>query len=133
DAVAKASRLGPVVEHVAQVSLARGAAHLGARHEEAPVGVLVHGGALDGLPEARPPGAGVELRLRLEERRASPCALVDALLLRGVVLAGEGALRAVLPQHPVLLGRQALLPLLIAQDDLVAHRYPSLSMSHSSG
>src|SRR5262245_59001062 len=61
DAVAKAGRLGPVVEHMAQRSLARRAAHLGARHEEAPVGVLVHGGVLDGLPEARPPGAGIEL------------------------------------------------------------------------
>src|SRR5262249_49889882 len=95
--------------------------------------VLVHGGTVDRLPEARPPGAGIELGLRFEERRAASRALVEALLLRRVVLAREGALRAVLPQHPVLLGRQALPPLLVAQDDLVAHRQPSFCMSHSSG
>ena len=71
DAVAEPRGLGPVLEDVAEVAVAGGAPHLGARHEEAPVGLRVHRAGVDRLPEAGPPGARIELGARREEGRAA--------------------------------------------------------------
>src|SRR5687768_2653733 len=69
DAVAQAGRLGTVGEHVAQVAAAAVAEDLGARREEAAVHLLGDATRLDGLVEAGPARAGLELRPRAEERR----------------------------------------------------------------
>src|SRR5712691_5743391 len=116
-AIPKARRLGPVVEHVAEVASAAPAVGLRARHEEAPIG----GGAdrpVDRRPKARPAGAAVELRGRLEQRQVAPgageCA-TRVLLVQG---ARAGGLGSVLAEHPVLLGRQRRPPLGVGLRDL---------------
>src|SRR5579859_6555855 len=53
----------------------------------------------------------VELRRRVEERRAAPRAPVDAVVGAPDVLPRPGCLRAAFPEHPVLLGREPLPPL----------------------
>src|SRR5438128_9059615 len=93
------------------------AMHLGACHEQA----AVAGGA-DGVlqrrVEAGPAGAAVELGGGGEEGQIAAGAGIGAgavLLVQG---AGAGALGAVLAQHVVLLGREQLLPFLLALGDL---------------
>ena len=72
---------------------------------------------LGGLDEARPARARVVLRVRAEELGAAARAPVDARLLRVPVRPGERSLGALPPQDRVLLGRQALAPLLVAELD----------------
>src|SRR5581483_7391212 len=126
DAVPLPRRLGPVVEDVPQVPLAARAQDLRALHEEAPVGAHHDRVRLDRLPEARPAGPRLELRLRAEQRRAAPRAAVHALVLAVVVLAGEGALGSVLPEHAVLLRRETPAPLRVVALDLLGHVAPLL-------
>src|SRR3546814_823967 len=68
-------------------------------------------GTLDRLVEARPAGAGIEFRLGREQRLVAAGAVERALPLFPVERAAAGALRAVVAQHVILLGREALLPL----------------------
>src|SRR5882724_1941908 len=119
DAVALARRLGAVGKDVAEMSGTAGAMHLGARHEEAAVGLGLDGFLAGRLIEARPAGAGIELRRRIEHRLAAADAGIRPRLMMVPELAGEGALGAVLASHLVLLGRQLLAPLRIALFDLV--------------
>src|SRR5947209_16409244 len=62
DAEPLARRLGPVLEHVAQVGAAVVAPHLDAHHAVALVDDPFHPLAVDGLEIAGPAAAGVELR-----------------------------------------------------------------------
>ena len=73
--------------------------------------MLAHGDLLDGSPEARPAGAGIELGIGREQRRPAARATERALALLAVERAREGALGAVLPGHVILLGRELLFPL----------------------
>ena len=82
-AVAQPRRLRPVVEDVAEVRVAAPAEHFRAGEEEAAVLVRLHARRRAGRREARPAGARVELRLRVEEGVAAGGAGVDA---RGVVV-----------------------------------------------
>src|SRR6202011_4389632 len=85
---------------------ARRAATLGAAREPRAVVVLAHRLAVDRCGEARPAGAGIELRVRGEQRRpAANAAVIPRALLvpRGT---GERALGAVLAGHVILLGRE---------------------------
>jgi hypothetical protein len=119
DAVPLARRRGAVVEDVAEVATATFAQDLGAGHAETRIlpelDVLRH----RGLVEARPAGAGVELRPGGEQLRAAARASVGAVVLDVDVLAGERPLSRLTPQHLVLLGTQSLAPLLVGQLDLV--------------
>ena len=73
DAVALAGRVRAVVEDVAQVAAAARADDLGAPHEEAVVGPGLDPVVGHRVPEARPPGAGVELGVGAEQLlRRSP-------------------------------------------------------------
>src|SRR5690349_22125177 len=98
--------------------VASGAANLVPLHEEgvvlADLDVLLR----DRIPEAGPPGAGLELRIRGEELRAARDAAVDTLGVVVPVLAGEGGLGAGLAGHLVLLRREQLLPLRVGLLDL---------------
>ena len=67
-AIAQAGRTRAVVEDVAEMGVALGASHLVARHPQAGVAVSLDVLLGDGLPEARPAGAGVELGRRREQR-----------------------------------------------------------------
>src|SRR3989338_8126322 len=75
------------------------------------------------LPEAGPPSPRIELRLGVEQLRAAAGAPLDPLLSVVMVGSGESALGPLFPRHVVLLGRQLLLPFLIALDDLVHEHY----------
>src|SRR4051795_13369267 len=121
DAPALPGRARAVVEHVAEVRAAAAAQHLRAGH---PVGVVL--ARLDRLGdrrlgEARPAGAGVELRVRAEQLVAAGGAAVYPVFLRVGVLASERRLRAVPAQHLVLLRRELLAPLVFALLDLGFH------------
>src|SRR5262245_42831947 len=116
-------RLRAVVEDVPEVRVAAAAHDLGAAHEPAVVRVLGHAALRHRRPEARPAGAGVELRRAVEQRLAAADAAVDAVGLVVPVLAGEGALGALAARHLELLRRQLLAPLGFSLLDVVAHWY----------
>src|SRR5690242_16927790 len=101
--------------------LAPAAQHLGAAHEPGIVRLLLDRARLDRLPEARPAGAALVLRLRAEERLAAADADIGAGRLRIGVLAGPRPLGPVLTGDLVLLRRQLRLPLGVALDDLLGH------------
>src|SRR6185503_9276387 len=109
-AVAQAGRLGTVVEHVAEMAEAAPAVHFGARHEKHAVGL-----GLDRLRqrlvEARPAGAALEFGVGGEQRQVAAGAGENAFAFFAIERARARALGAVLAQHGVLLGRQALAPL----------------------
>src|SRR6185436_19728212 len=78
-AVAKAGRLGTVVEHVPQVRVAASAADLVPLHEQGAVLADLDVLLRDRIPEAGPARARLELRVRAEELGAAGDAPVDAL------------------------------------------------------
>src|ERR1051326_4570574 len=121
DAVALAARVRAVVEEVPEVGVAGGAADLGADHAVLAVLDLLDLAAVDGRPEAGPPGAGVELGVRLEQRRAAHDALVHPDALVVPVLAGEGPLGGAALRDLVLHRREALLQLGVARLLLPVH------------
>ena len=63
---------------MAQVTAAVGAVHLGPRHEEAAIDVLLDGASSSRRVEARPAGGAFELGLRLEQRAAAAGAVERA-------------------------------------------------------
>jgi hypothetical protein len=62
DAVAQASWVGAIIEHMAKMGATRVAVHLRAAHDPTPIRLRsnVRGGG--GFPKARPSRAGIELR-----------------------------------------------------------------------
>ena len=122
DAVAQAGRVRAVVEDMAEVAAARRAHDLGANHPVARVGLRDDAVERRRLEEARPAAARLELRVRAEELRPAAGAAVDAVAVLVPVRAGERALRALAPQDLVLLGREALAPLLVGELDLGSMR-----------
>src|SRR5580704_19370768 len=70
-AVALTGRLRAVVENVTKVGPAGRAAYLGAHGAETGVFQKFHRVRCERLVKARPARTGIELRLRLEERRAA--------------------------------------------------------------
>src|SRR5262245_57550859 len=73
------------------------------------------GVALFRLIEARPATVRLELGVRAEQLGAAGPAVVDAASLGVRVLAGEGRLRACLPQDVVFLRRQPLAPFVLGE------------------
>ena len=98
-----------------KVAIAARTVDLGADHA---VGHVATGGdpALEGDPEARPPGSGFELGSRIEERIGAASAPVDsgAMAGAGLVAAAEGRFGTLAAQDPVGLLGQALTPLRVA-------------------
>src|SRR5438477_2228591 len=117
-AVALARGLRAVVEHVPLVALAARAMVFGARQDEAEVGL-----ALDApgnhREEARPSRAALVLHLGGEERQVAAGAGEKTLALLVVERARAGALGRLVAQHRVGLRRQALLPLVVGELQLV--------------
>src|SRR6478736_7379815 len=110
-AVAEPGGRRAVVEHVAEMAAAAAAMDLITHHTESVVGIGQHR-ALDGLVEAWPAGAAVELGLRIEQLQAASGAREGAGAVLIVERAGEGALGVLLAQHRVLLWREQLSPFL---------------------
>src|SRR6185295_3325170 len=102
-----------------QMRAAAGALHLDALHAERPVALRVDDLRGERREEARPAGAGVELRLGREQRVAAGDA--DERSGRGpvLVLAGERAFGPLVAGDAVLLGGEDLVPLSLGADDLV--------------
>ena len=125
DAVAQAGGVRTVVEHVSEVASAAAAQDLGPPHPEA--AVLANLDVLrDGrLVEAGPAGAGIELGVGAEQLGATAGAVVHPVVLDVHVLARERPLGAVAAQDLVLVGREALPPLLVSQVNFgrAAHRF----------
>ena len=109
-AIALAGRRRAVVEDVALVAVAADAVVLDARDHHLHVGLGADGAGQRGI-EARPAGAALELGLRAEERQVAAGAVKAALALLGVERARARALGALVAQHLVGGGREALLPL----------------------
>ena len=106
EAVAQARRRGAVGEDVAEMSVAAGAAYLGARHAPAAVDDLPDMVRVERAGEARPAGAALELAVGLEQGQPAQAAGVDAARLVVEEGAAKGPLGAVLQDHLPLLGRQ---------------------------
>src|SRR5213080_3868771 len=141
-AIAVAGRLGAVREHVPEVAAAAGARDLGATHPKSTVFMQLHCARLDRLPETRPAGPRLELRLRAEQLSSTTGTPIHAALFRRGVRTGERALRSLVAQHLELLGRQAPTPLLFGPRKrlrlrlllgLVRHDISSSSVSLSPG
>src|ERR1700680_2177771 len=113
---------------MSEVCIALGAEHLRASHEERPVRLGAHVLVCHRLGKAGPTGAGIELRIRIEQWRATAHAFVSAGLLAVVVLTGEGALGTLLARYPVLLRSELFAPLFIAFLDPVGHCVSSLAL-----
>src|SRR5262249_56778002 len=88
------------------------------------VGPVVGGGdvlGIHGLEEARAPRHGVELGVRAEEVGQAADAAIGSQLMVVPILAGEGALRTLLPADRELLRCQLVSPLLLGLLDLWFH------------
>ena len=97
-------------KHVAQVTAALLAEHLGTDHAVTGIPRFLHH-TFSGRPiKARPATTGIELGVRLKQQLTTAAAVVGALLPNIPVFAGEGALGALLTEHIKLLGGQLLPP-----------------------
>ena len=85
-AVAQAVRAGAVVEDVTEMTTAAAAHDLGALHAELTVGLRLDRFRHQRLGEARPAGARLELRVRVEQLGATTRAAVDAVVVTVPVL-----------------------------------------------
>src|SRR5690606_9411961 len=121
-AVALAGGRGTVVEHVALVAAAAGAMVLGARQDQLEVAPGFDR-ALDGLEEARPAGAAVELGARLEQGSAAAGTDERALAVLVVEFARKRRLGSFPAQHAPGVLAEPRLPLGLArgQRRLVVH------------
>ncbi len=111
--------MGAIVEDVTQVGLATVTEHFGASHPVGVIGFFGHGVFGGGGPKAGPTSARIKLGVGAKQWLSAGGADVGAFFLVLVVLAGKGALGALLAHDGVLLRRQALLPLAVGFNDLV--------------
>src|SRR4029077_17195723 len=114
DAVAQAGWARAVGKDMAEMAIAFRAQDLGADHAVADIALLVDMALDRRLGEARPPAAGIELGVGLEQRLAATGAGIGALAVLMLVFAGERPLGRLLAQHGVLHRCQFLAPLGVA-------------------
>src|SRR5690554_5716513 len=96
-----------------QMRAAAAAAHLRAHHAMAAILAQLDAVLIDRVPERRPAAAGLELRLRREQRLVAGHTAVQPLFVMIVVDAGKGHLRPRHAGNTELLWRQALAPVLL--------------------
>src|SRR5262245_63747531 len=113
---------------MAKVAAAPGARDLDSAHAEAEILVKLDGSPSDRLEEAGPAGARVVLRLGTEQFRSARRAAIGPAILRERVLAAEGSLSALVPQHLELFRAQALSPLLLGARELLPGPLPPLDL-----
>jgi hypothetical protein len=87
--------------------------NLGAGHKKAAIRIGFDG-IIERRPKARPTGPAVKLRVGCEERLAAAGAVINALAVFLVELAGASALGAVFAKHMISRGRQFTPPFLFA-------------------
>ena len=107
-----------------QMGIAAGTLDLDPMHAVAEVVEAANGGVTDRLKVARPATAGIELGIRIEQRRITAGAVIDARCLGLVVLARERALGRAEPADLELLVGELFTPGLERFFKLV-HRYTS--------
>src|SRR4029079_5659937 len=113
DTIAQAGGSGPVGKDVPKMSLAIGAAHLGAAHEKRAIFLLAHGAAFGRGIKARPASAGIVFGFRAEQGGAAADAAIHALALLLRIGMTESALGSMLARYPILLRRECFAPLFI--------------------
>ena len=103
------------------MGIAAGAYDFDPFHEETCVGL--HADVLlgDGFPKTWPTGARIEFGLRLKQIVAAADALVNAFVLRFVILPREGPLRSLLTGYVKLLWCKQLLPFGLGFGHFVRH------------
>lgn len=102
DAISKASGLGSVFEHVAEVGLAIGAVHLIAHHSIAFIGRFLHIGSNEGVV-TWPSSSAIKLGFRIEKLGPTAHAGVNTILFIRKQVSAKGALGAMLPCYAILL------------------------------
>src|SRR5471030_250827 len=110
DAVTQAGRWRAVREYMPQVRIAGGADYFGANHAVADIADLDHRTVANRRVEARPATAGIKLGFRIEQRLVAADAVVNAVSLGAVVLAGERSFGAFEATNVVLLRIEHGLP-----------------------
>src|SRR5512143_4159279 len=80
-AVAQPGRLRTVVEYMTQMRIAQRAAHFGTRHAEHAVSDIAYILRRNGLPEARPAGAGIVFGAGIEHRVVAAHAAIQARIM----------------------------------------------------
>ena len=123
DAIPQTRWLRAIRKYMAQVRVAARRTDLRAHHAQALVLHLDEVPVLDGLGEAGPTGAGVELVGRAEKRLAGHDVHVEPRLVVVPVLVSKRRLGAAFAGHVDLLGRQPLLHILIAGFCVVFHAF----------
>ena len=119
DAKAQSGRIGAVLENMAKMGVALGAADLDAIHAELVFIAVFDHIFVDRLPEAGPTGPRFVFGFRIEQGRAAANATVDADVVAIPVFAGKSRLSAALAANFKLLGRQFFAPFVVGF--LVAH------------
>src|ERR1700722_3344497 len=117
-AIAQARRPRSIVEYMSQMRIAQTAGNCIALHSPAAVGALRDIQFGDRLPKARPPGARLELGLRVIERGVAANAVIDAIPVITRVFARKRSLGALLTRHGIGQCRELSTPLGLALDDL---------------
>lgn len=117
-AVAQSRRLWAILEHVPKMPAAASTMHLSPRHEQ---GIVARGadGTLNGLEEARPPGAGLELGLGPEEGLVATGTDECTLAFLSVERTAACKLGPVAAQDPVLRRRKPPLPFAVWKGNCV--------------
>jgi hypothetical protein len=90
--------------------------------------VKLDGSPSDWLEEAGPAGARVVLRLGTEQFRSARRSAIGSAILREGILAGEGVLSALVPEHLELFRAQAVSPLLLGARELLPGPLPALDL-----
>src|SRR5262249_18405645 len=114
------------------MAAATAAMHLGAHHAKAAVGRRLDR-ACDGIIEARPAGATLELLLRYEQRLPATGADECAMALLIIERAASRRFGAVTPHHVVLLRREQAPPCLVGMRDRVFFGFHAAALSLGSG
>jgi len=116
-----------------------GVAHIAddfsAHHAMRAVNYLTHIFGIDGLEVAGPAATGIELGIRLEQRRIAANAGVDAVFMVIPKAPGEGALGCRMTRHLVLLRGEHGAPFLIGFGNFVSHdeQLTSKELAQSGG
>lgn len=129
--VALSGRRRTIVEHVPEMRVAARAGDLDSAHAVALVRVGFERVLRHRRPEARPPGAGFEFMVGLEQGSPATHAPIEPLALVLIKAAAERPLRAALPGYVVLLRRQLSFPLVIRLLNFLRHGSPSLDYFHA--
>src|SRR5476649_1550126 len=126
DAVTQACRRWTIGEHVPQMRVAFGTDHFGTNHAVAHITDFHYRTAYNGRIKAGPAAAGIKLGAGVEQRFITAHAMIDAIGLGAVVLAGKRPFGGFEATDVVLLWIKHRLPFFKGFIQLL-HRYTSIT------